>query len=1335
IDKQVEQSTPSVGKQSTVATSTMKRTKQTNLDNDDNNLAPSKKSKDETLLEDSSKRINDTSAGQSEGLDSEFGKTENLSHGKKVRGKRRKGIEQAPTLESSKKKGRLANEPKSLNVDEGAKDDSVKTTTQEIMEEDVTKDMALPVVMGLQLNETTVSQGKIIQKSSTEINPSVAEGETNELDVLSAPLTVVDKEGKEEDAASVTPRRKRGRPRKLQPIIPETPVTVNHQNGGVGPAEISVVEGAQVTEVSSPASPRTKSLEKNQEPVEEPNENPVKEPNEISVMEPNENPEQDASAQRGKKKYSSAKGGRRGKRRTISVNESLAQDTQDASKEKANGSLEAKSPETSVVQSVDTMDDQPLSTWIEGVHSPVTLNGPVGTSTSERRLEIVACDIDANISFVKTSPLWDMIESMEAFQKLPQNPHFRPLLKGVKESAREGFAIGTMVTFSNVVDRTFCLRFDYPRTAIEDSLETLVDLESNGFDVEVIRDRLTHLLLLKDKQEELEDRSKGVAEKIEEQQIREKTVDDELDELNKQIRQLEEKRRKVLLKKEKWALEIGAMKATEEAIEQELLEVAAEFDGAFYGARPSNNNNRSNNNNNRGNCNNSRGNNNNRGRGNGRQFDWASTQNTVYVTCNRCGIGHIPSQCHNRDPSTIRTQSSPNFANTRAQSSNASANWHTHTGANSHVTPHLKAMDNSEAYYGDDALHVGNDESTHTTLLTGPSKHDLYTITLPQRQPKKKKKAKKDLFTIYFNYDGIFTCSLLKYNQGHTKELNDTNFHDMSYEHLKEIALKSNQEIGDMLKVGYENGNVIDMYVEHFGDCEEIENVDFQTEGDESVVIKYISTSDPFLNKLCSARIMFRVMVHENDWKEVLVYCGRNVEEGRCAGKKGNKDRVMPNKVRSGVKKKVVKKQTVKKKVVKKQTVKKTTVLDFGEGTSQSTKWTKKQIQDSKKFVCPFGLSCAAFENGISESFNRAILIPRHKPIITMLEEIRLYIMQRLAAMNKVAFSLEDRITPNIRKRLEILKEKQREWTVFPSGFQEFEIRKGDHNYGVNLQHKVCQCRMWELSGVPCVHTMAAYLHVGKDLDLGVSHCRDGGTSSRGKERGRRGGGTTNSDGKKGGGRGSMGIGSTRGGGMAGSSSMGILTAEELDEEPFRECMKEQAREQAKIDAKQERLDKERREEQEREEMNDYFNPANWREDSMKEAPFNTKYAKVLIPSIHNQPTQQSGVWVKDTTDVTFEDISEAPAMTTSETTDVAEASVLEESPMDKGKGKESSADEASGTKRKRGRPPSHVDGIRIYHKNRGRSKRISNMKLKKPFQFDKHGTGSTPEKAFNVDD
>ncbi|GJV29785.1 nucleotide-binding alpha-beta plait domain-containing protein [Tanacetum coccineum] len=90
---------------------------------------------------------------------------------------------------------------------------------------------------------------------------------------------------------------------------------------------------------------------------------------------------------------------------------------------------------------------------------------------------------------------------------------------------------------------------------------------------------------------------------------------------------------------------------------------------------------------------------------------------------------HIPSQCPNHDPSTIRTRPSANFANTHAQSSNAFANWHSDTGANSHVTLDLEAMDNSKAYYGDDALYVGNDKGL-PILHIGSSK-----VYSPQKIP------------------------------------------------------------------------------------------------------------------------------------------------------------------------------------------------------------------------------------------------------------------------------------------------------------------------------------------------------------------------------------------------------------------------------------------------------------------------------------------------------------------------------------------------------------------------------------------------------------------------
>lgn len=97
----------------------------------------------------------------------------------------------------------------------------------------------------------------------------------------------------------------------------------------------------------------------------------------------------------------------------------------------------------------------------------------------------------------------------------------------------------------------------------------------------------------------------------------------------------------------------------------------------------------------------------NQGGGNRNQFTWASNQNTVFGTCNRCGIGHIPSQCPNRDPATVRTRQPPsaNFTDYRSQTSTS---WLPDTGSSHHVAPDLSSFDNSEAYYGEDNLHVGN---------------------------------------------------------------------------------------------------------------------------------------------------------------------------------------------------------------------------------------------------------------------------------------------------------------------------------------------------------------------------------------------------------------------------------------------------------------------------------------------------------------------------------------------------------------------------------------------------------------------------------------------------
>ncbi|GKA08658.1 hypothetical protein Tco_0687989 [Tanacetum coccineum] len=59
--------------------------------------------------------------------------------------------------------------------------------------------------------------------------------------------------------------------------------------------------------------------------------------------------------------------------------------------------------------------------------------------------------------------------------------------------------------------------------------------------------------------------------------------------------------------------------------------------------------------------------------------------------------------------------------------------------------------------------------------------------------------------------------------------------------------------------------------------------------------------------------------------------------------------------------------------------------------------------------------------------------------------------------------------------------------TVFPSGYQVVEVRKRDEAYGVNLISRECSCRLWNLSGVPCIHVVAAFMHFKLNPYIGVS--------------------------------------------------------------------------------------------------------------------------------------------------------------------------------------------------------------------------------------------------------
>lgn len=74
-----------------------------------------------------------------------------------------------------------------------------------------------------------------------------------------------------------------------------------------------------------------------------------------------------------------------------------------------------------------------------------------------------------------------------------------------------------------------------------------------------------------------------------------------------------------------------------------------------------------------------------------------------------------------------------------------------------------------------------------------------------------------------------------------------------------------------------------------------------------------------------------------------------------------------------------------------------------------------------------FDSMCDAVENGVSESFNSVIVEARKKPIITMLEEIRTYVMERMHKLQMKGCNWPDyQVCPAIRHKINELKIHQR---------------------------------------------------------------------------------------------------------------------------------------------------------------------------------------------------------------------------------------------------------------------------------------------------------------------
>ncbi|CAN1268567.1 hypothetical protein LINPERPRIM_LOCUS13226, partial [Linum perenne] len=135
-------------------------------------------------------------------------------------------------------------------------------------------------------------------------------------------------------------------------------------------------------------------------------------------------------------------------------------------------------------------------------------------------------------------------------------------------------------------------------------------------------------------------------------------------------------------------------------------------------------------------------------------------------------------------------------------------------------------------------------------------------------------------------------------------------------------------------------------------------------------------------------------------------------------------------------------------------------------------------------------VKCNSVDNNLSESFNALILEARHKPIFNMLEDIRVMCMEQIAIKREIASKWKSNFCPKILSKLATNAKEARYCRIIGNGKEGYEVTYNHQDqFRVQLDKGKCSCRSWDLTGVPCSHSIACIISEGKDPQRYILDC------------------------------------------------------------------------------------------------------------------------------------------------------------------------------------------------------------------------------------------------------
>ncbi|KAL4575445.1 hypothetical protein LXL04_022289 [Taraxacum kok-saghyz] len=136
--------------------------------------------------------------------------------------------------------------------------------------------------------------------------------------------------------------------------------------------------------------------------------------------------------------------------------------------------------------------------------------------------------------------------------------------------------------------------------------------------------------------------------------------------------------------------------------------------------------------------------------------------------------------------------------------------------------------------------------------------------------------------------------------------------------------------------------------------------------------------------------------------------------------------------------------------------------------------WSKSKFGTTSK--------CDYNTNNISESFNSWIGALRYQPVLDLLDGVREKLIKRFDKKRMLVKKWNGVLVPIAKNHLEDISKNLGEYEVSRCSDNHAEVKCKGKRWEVNLYERKCSCRVWQVTGLPCVHA-SAFIAFTRDVN------------------------------------------------------------------------------------------------------------------------------------------------------------------------------------------------------------------------------------------------------------